>query len=96
VGEAGSAVAALTDRLAGKTREQARLLWTVAAPLDAAAPLPDLAALPSPLDPAAQSLREAGQGVSAGLATVAGSARRAVVYFTREIPGLDPGRKTLD
>jgi hypothetical protein len=96
VDEAGSAVAALTHRLTGQTRDRARLLWGAAKPPGGAAALPDLDGLRAPLDPAAQPLREAGRGVSAGLETVAGSARRAVSFFTREIPALDPGRKILD
>jgi hypothetical protein len=96
VEEAGSAVASLTDRLAGQTREQARHLWTVAAPLDMPGVLPGLSALQTPLDPATQSLRDAGQGMSAGIATVASSARRALSCFARELPPLEHGRRSFD
>jgi hypothetical protein len=96
VAEAGSAVASLTDRLAEQTRDQARRLWSVSAPMDVPEVLPGFRALQAPLDPAAQSLREAGQGVSAGIDTVASSARRAVSYFVRELPPLQPGRGTFD
>jgi hypothetical protein len=48
--------------------------------------------LEQPFDPAAQSLRQTGQGVSESLQTVAQSARRAVSYFFRELPPLDMGK----
>ena len=41
--------------------------------------LPGVGELEGPLEPAATSLRQGGQGVSASLQTVAGSARRAVI-----------------
>jgi hypothetical protein len=53
------------------------------------ATLPGMGELQQPLDPAAQSLRQAGHGVSAGLQTVALSARRAVSYFASELPALE-------
>jgi predicted anti-sigma-YlaC factor YlaD len=83
VEEARLAVAALTEKIADKSKEQARLWW----PLDVAG-LPEVK-LDPPLDPAAQSLRQTGQGMSEGLQTVAQSARRAVSYFLRELPPLE-------
>jgi hypothetical protein len=94
VAEARSAVAALTDDLAARTRAQAALLWTAAVPpgADPMPALPGVRELEEPLEPAAQSVRESSQGVTASLQTVAGSARRAVSYFLRELP-LEGGRK---
>jgi hypothetical protein len=90
--EAGTAVAALTGRLADTTLEQARLLLTATAPMDVPdLALPDLALGPwdEPLEPAAESLRQAGQGVSEGLQTVTDSTRRAVDFFMRELTVLE-------
>jgi hypothetical protein len=95
-GEAGTAMAQLTDRLAGQTREQVRLLWGATTALEVASPVPDLETWQAPLDPAARSFRDAGQGVSVGFETVASSARRALSYFAREVPKLDTGRRTLE
>jgi hypothetical protein len=82
VEEARAAVASLTEKITGKGKEQARLWW----PAPVALPPVNLE---QPLDPAAQSLRQTGQGVSESLQTVAQSARRAVSYFVRELPPLD-------
>jgi hypothetical protein len=91
VAEAGAAVANLTDRIADQTREQARLFLTATAPVEVRAALPEPGAWHAPFDPAAQSLRQASQGVSAGLETVTGSARRAVAYLVRELSPLEGG-----
>jgi hypothetical protein len=45
--------------------------------------------LEEPLDPAAQSLRRAGQGVAEGVTTVSRSAERAIDYFMKELPVLN-------
>jgi hypothetical protein len=87
--EAGAAMAALTDRLTGQTREQARLLWQAATPLEALAPVPEPETWQAPLAPAARSFRDAGRGFSASFETVARSARRAFSYFAHEVRGLD-------
>lgn len=50
--------------------------------------LPAMAEL-EPLDPAAQSLKEAGREVTASLQTVTRSARQAFDYFSRELPAFD-------
>jgi hypothetical protein len=82
VAEAGSAVASLSRLARDETVEQTRMLLPVAtAPLQL-----DGATLPAPLDPSAQSLREAGRGVSEGLQPVTTSARRAWDLFLREVP----------
>jgi hypothetical protein len=96
VEEARSAVAALTDDLRAKTKEQAELLWTAAQALgtDPMPPLPGVGDLEPPLEPAAQTVLESGRAVSVSLQTVAGSARRAVNYFLRELPPLETERKS--
>jgi hypothetical protein len=79
--EAGTAVAALTGRTAGETVEKTRaLLPRVSGP--------DIPSAELPL-PAGRPLREAGEGVSAGLEPVTTSARRAVDLFLRELPPMD-------
>jgi len=90
VEEARSAVASLTEKLADKGKEQARLWWSVA-PLDMPKTLPK-AKLEQPLDPAARSLRQTGQGMTEGLTTVTQSARRAVSYFFRELSPLETSK----
>jgi hypothetical protein len=79
--------AALTGRLADKTLDQAKVLWTVANPVDGV----QVGELPNvkELDPAAQSLRQAKQEMSESLDAVGHSARRAIDYFARELPMLD-------
>jgi hypothetical protein len=89
VTEAGEAVASLSRKASEETVEQTRLLWPVAA-----APISfEGIDLQTPLEPPAQSLREAGQNVSSGLAPVTNSARRAVNLFWRELPPVDLGKK---
>lgn len=50
--------------------------------------LPAVAEL-EPLDPAAQSLKQAGREVTASLQTVTRSARQAFDYFSRELPSFE-------
>jgi len=93
VDEARDAVLALTERVAGETKEQAKL-FIAAAPTDVSGLTEKVRnmgdpPMQEPLDPAAQSLRQAGQGVSQGFQTVAGNARRAVDFFYNELPVLD-------
>jgi predicted anti-sigma-YlaC factor YlaD len=88
VTEAERAVKALTNRIADNTVGQMRTLLNVAAPAEVG-PMPELptmASIEQPLDPAARSLQETGRGVSTGLQTVAGSARRAFDFLLREMP----------
>ena len=82
------AVASLTERLADTTRDQMLVVLTAANPLDAV-PLKPLSTDLEPLDPAAQSLRQAGQGVTEGVQTVTRAGRQAFSYFVRELPMLD-------
>lgn len=91
--DARYAMASLTNQFASQTREQAEnLLNLTGTPnLSNLDPLPEDVSMNEPLDPAAQSLQNAGKSVSTGFQTVANSARRAVSYFSREIPGLTSG-----
>src|SRR5947209_3499520 len=59
---------ALSERLADKTLDQAKVLWTAANPVEGM-PMGDLPAVPD-LDPAGQPLRQAKQEVSEGLQAV--------------------------
>jgi hypothetical protein len=81
VAEAGEAVASLTTRTADEAVDQTRLLL----PIVKGPSLADLVVVP-PSDAPARPLREAGEGVSAGLGPVASSARRAVDLFLRDLP----------
>ena len=83
-------LAALTGRLADKTIDQAKVLWTTANPVERM-PIADMPKVPEldPLDPAAQPLRQATEEANASLHAVGQSARRAFDYFTRELPVLD-------
>jgi hypothetical protein len=83
VDQAREAVVALTSRTAeealGKTR---RLL----------AKVPDLSvAKGATIEPPVRTLREAGAGVTAGLAPLTDSARRAVDLFLRDLPPIELG-----
>ena len=71
----------------GKTREHAQVLLAAANPLEQlpAGTLPDL-------DPAAESLLQAGKDVTESVQTVTHSARRAFDYFAREIPMWEPAK----
>jgi hypothetical protein len=89
VTEASAALAALTSHTADETVESTR--WLV--PKVSAADLPrvDLETIEPPTGP----LREAGEGVSAGLEPVTNSARRAFGLFLRELPPMDGEQKGL-
>ena len=82
-----NSLAALTGRLADKTLDQAKVLWTVANPVEGM-PMGDLPNVKE-LDPAAEPLRQARQEVSESVEAVSHSARRAFDYFARELPMLD-------
>ena len=83
---ARQAVARLTERVAGSTREQAETLLALAKPLEVPATLP---AWDEPLDPAAQSLREATQTVAEGIEPMTRTARGAWNLFVKELPTFD-------
>lgn len=89
VTEAGSAVAALTTRTADETVANTKSLLPVVTD-----PTPGKIELEPPPDLPARSLRETGEGVTAGLAPVADSARRAVGLFLRELPPMETHPKT--
>ena len=86
VAEAGSAVVKLTRKTADDTVEQTRLLFRL--PITTPE-IDETGALRETLEPPAQSFRDAGHQVSAGLEPVTRSARRAVDLFLREIPPLE-------
>ena len=86
-GEAGTALASLTKKTADETVAHGRLLL----PTTFSAPPLATDAWQQTLDPPAESLREAGQNMSAGLEPMTSSARRAVTLFLRETPGLASG-----
>src|SRR5207302_304859 len=90
VKDAGAALVALTRRTAHETFGQTRLLLPDVSP-PVPRPHPDL--WQQTVEQPAQSLREAGAGVSTGLGPVADSARRAVDMFLQEIPPVPPGGK---
>jgi len=81
--EARQAVARLTERVADNTREQAKALLAMAKPLEIA---PDLDGWKEPLDPAAQSLKEATQTVAEGIEPMTRTARGAWNLFVKELP----------
>ena len=84
------AMLSFKDRLPDPTKGHAFVL--IAAPRevpDLEAEMRHLAARPlvEPLDPATQSIRQAGHEVSQGLDIVAGNARRAIDFFVKEHAG---------
>lgn len=90
--QAGEAVVSLTWRAADEAVGPTRvLLPEVSLPLPSR-PVTNLGKLEQPM----QSLREAGQGVTAGLEPVTNSARRAVSLFLRDLPvgGAEKKRKS--
>jgi hypothetical protein len=89
VAEAGGAVASLTNQTADEAMASTR--WLV--PRVPTPQLPEVKL--SSIEPPTAPLREAGEGVSAGLEPVTNSARRAVDLFLRELPPMDGGQKGL-
>lgn len=82
-------LATLTNRLTDKVQEQTELLPMAAtAPLESAS----LSSLPleKPLAATTQSLRQTTNGVSAGMQPVADITRRALTYFLRKVPPMQP------
>jgi hypothetical protein len=84
--EAGTTLVALVNRTADETVGPGRMLLPqgVSAPM-----LPDTDAWQPDLEPGAQTLREAQDGVAVGFEPVTSSARRAVSLFLREIPSIE-------
>ncbi len=87
--ELGGAVAALTSQTAEETMGQTR--WLMPKVSSPALPKVDLTSIEPPTRP----LREAGEGVSAGLEPLTNSARRAVDLFLRELPPMETEPKGL-
>jgi hypothetical protein len=83
LGQARSAVVALTSRTASETVDRTSTLL----PLVRQSSLEPLAPMSTPLEPPLEPFREATSGVSAGLAPLADSALRAVGLFLRDLPG---------
>jgi anti-sigma factor RsiW len=79
--EATSAVASLARRTADQTVSSGHIFMPT---VSLEVPAEEL--LAQPLEPPAQSLREAGSGVATGLGPVTNSARRAFDLFLRDIP----------
>jgi len=84
--EAGSAFVALVNRTADETVGQGRVLLPQGVSAPALSASQDWQ--PS-LEPGAESLREAQEGVALGFEPVTSSARRAVNLFLREIPPME-------
>jgi predicted anti-sigma-YlaC factor YlaD len=80
-----SAGSAVVDRTRKEVGEAVESTLSLLPSLDDAVPPMEVE---SPLEPTTNSLRDAGQGVSSGLEPVAGSARRAIALFVRD---LSPG-----
>jgi hypothetical protein len=87
VAEVGSAVASLTRRAADETVGQTKLLLPETIP---APPLTTSEPMQPVIEPPTESLRQAGQGMSAALDPVATSARRAFSLFLREASAMAP------
>jgi Putative zinc-finger len=87
--EVGSAMASAAARTADATMAQSRIFL----PLVPASPLTSLPSPPA-METPTQSLLEAGQGVSDGLAPVADSAKRAFDLFLRDLPPMNLDAKS--
>jgi hypothetical protein len=85
VNDTRQAFASLSERWAEHVREQTKTFLAAARPVDIPGVdfLQDMA---EPLEPAAQSLQQAGQGVAEGLQPVTTSAGRALAYLLRDLP----------
>jgi hypothetical protein len=86
--EATSAVASLARRTADETVSNGQLLVP-----PVTLPMPDQQTVASPLDPPAESLRQAGRGVAVGLEPVTSSVGRAFDLFRRDIAPMAPEAK---
>ena len=85
--EAPPTLAALTGKLADRTLDQAKALLAAANPVEGL-PVGEMPNVPTlePLDPAAQPLRQGAQEAGESFQAVTRSARRALDYFSRELP----------
>jgi hypothetical protein len=87
VAEATSAVASLAKRTADETVSNGQIVVS-------SVPLPLPTEDVPPLDPSAQSLRDAGHNVATGLEPVANSARQAFDRFLHDLPPMTPEVKS--
>ncbi len=88
--EAESLFAQVVKTIARQPKESATMLSNFSVPA-----LPSVSKLEYPIDPATETLKKTGLGVSSGFYVVADSTRQAFDYFTRGIPSLDQNRKTI-
>ncbi|MCC6419640.1 MAG: zf-HC2 domain-containing protein [Gemmataceae bacterium] len=88
--DARQALAALADRIGDKLREQGGVFEASTLPLQFVSTdsLPSVGAVSQPLEATVRGLRQGTDGVSTGVQTVGGSARRALNYFFRKLPPL--------
>ena len=91
--DAQKAVAKLTRSVAEKTKSHLVVLWSAANPLESAPAFPPLPDFDEPLDPAAESLRQAGRTVAQSLEPMTNPARQAFSFIAREIPVFDLSRQ---
>jgi hypothetical protein len=92
--DAQKAVASLAQSVKEKTKANWQMLLAAANPLESTETpetpeTPGLPKLDDPLDPAAESLKQAGRNMVHSLEPMATSARGAFAFLTREIPGFD-------
>lgn len=85
--DAQKAVASLTRSVTENTKSRLNVFLPDRGALDVS--LPALPGLDEPLDPAAQSLKQAGLSVAHSLEPIAHTTARAFDFFAREMPVLD-------
>ncbi len=93
IGEAREALAASLEKFAEKVRDDAQVLQGQSFQFVSVGGVPGVNPLTQPLDSTAEGLRQSRHGASAAMRTVAGSARRALNYFLRKMPPLQPAAK---
>lgn len=89
VAEVGQAMNDLTERLASTAKDHAQRIIAAANPMEVAAVAKLPGPIEPPLEPAVESLRQAGQGVADGLQPLTRSAQRAFAFLVREVPTFD-------
>ena len=80
------AIQNFADHLAGKARDNAQKLASVASPSIGAFAMPDWSKLDDPLEPAAKVLQQSGRELGEGVQIVAQTTRQALDFFVRELP----------
>jgi hypothetical protein len=86
--DAQKAVASLAQSVKEQTKANWQMLLSAANPLESTE-TPGMPKLDDPLDPAAESLKQAGRNMVHSLEPMATSARGALAFLTRELPGFD-------